>query len=173
MKLIVGVEGLPGVGKTTIVADLAEQARLSGWTCTVIPELLLSIPTHRPVPAAAFVANDKAKGDACSRLTSEVVLMDRTWVSTNACEQVLSELGIHGTRALRSPEFAVSVWLFLGADQGRQPQGGFPWTTAGFANRWEGTARSMMRATGAPVLEAPFRGVVTWHRVISAAGGLI
>lgn len=160
MALRIGFEGLPGVGKSTAIQSIRLGLERLGHTVSVVPETLIHLG-EAPVPTNLFNLNDRLKGQAISRAFKDFVLVDRTWVSTNACNVTLTG---HGHElALMSPQFPIDAWAFLARE--RSPHGRssttkyeWPWSLSGFARRWEPNAIDLIQETNQPVFN--WRGVV-------------
>lgn len=173
--MIVGFEGLPGVGKTTAVARVGEALMSLGCTWSVVPEVVVPMDPP-PTPPVQFVRNDAVKWRLARTSERNVVLMDRTWVSTNACNEVLSEL--RRDVLPMSARFAVDVWVFF--DRRNLPSGAkanradWPWTLPGFPDAWESAARRLIGKAGGEVISwsgSPTQTARTIHLLWGGALG--
>jgi hypothetical protein len=145
MVRVIAVEGVPGVGKTTCIQALQQRFSERGVTSTIIPEVVTPFPPA-PVPSSFFVQNDYNKWELAKSATTDAVLMDRTWVSTNSCATILRKRGHvqHHTSA----EFAVDGCIFISMLQTpwSPTPTDWPWTLPNFLADWEREALVNLRA---------------------------
>lgn len=109
------------------------------------PEVVTPFPPA-PVPSSFFVQNDYNKWELAKSATTDAVLMDRTWVSTNSCATILRKRGHvqHHTSA----EFAVDGCIFISMLQTpwSPTPTDWPWTLPNFLADWEREALVNLRA---------------------------
>lgn len=147
MVRVIAVEGVPGVGKTTCIHALNRTLTSRGITSTIVPEVITPLP-HSPVPSSHFVQNDREKWERAKLATTDIVLMDRTWVSTNSCASVLRQR--KHIKQQTSDEFTVDGCIFVSlahSPWARTPVD-WPWTLPHFLVDWERQAlRDLPRLT--------------------------
>lgn len=147
MVRVIAVEGVPRVGKTSCIYALNRALTSRGITSTIVPEVIIPLP-NPPVPSSHFVQNDRKKWERAKLAKTDIVLMDRTWVSTNSCASVLRQRE-HITQQT-SDEFRVEGCIFvsLAHSPWADTPADWPWTLPRFLADWERQAlRDLPRLT--------------------------